>query len=344
MKKTLLLMMCCPMILSAQNGVTVSNLNVNAGTVTFNVSWNDNQPEDFLWSDSVWVFVDYNKNGVMTRLPVTSATATAGTVTKIQGNDKGAWVIGNAHSAGNFSAMVKLHTAITDLHGVCAYASNYPPVGEYVDATQIKFTGTPPYNLVLVSAGSVTRTYSINDNYFKLYDGEILQSFTDKTGAPGTLLAPLSIQAASPNTWTYGSLTWSDYIVASPPSCSTTLSASSMSGTLPQLYVQDDHYYYTATCVHTAGTFLCPDPWRVPTHAELRTYGAPSNAAAVAANWPKYGLIGTNPALIEVGKTSHVWSSTISDGNYCYCSSYAGFDCICRQYIAMNVICVRDAN
>jgi hypothetical protein len=168
MKKILLLMMCCPMILSAQNGVTVSNLNVASGTVTFNVSWNNNMPPDFLWSDSVWVFVDYNKNGVMTRLPVTNATATAGTVSKIQGNDKGVWVIGDARSAGNFSATVQLLTDITDVAGACAYASNYPPVGEYETPMQIKFTGTPPYDLVLVTAGSSTCTLPINDNYYNL--------------------------------------------------------------------------------------------------------------------------------------------------------------------------------
>jgi uncharacterized protein (TIGR02145 family) len=59
-------------------------------------------------------------------------------------------------------------------------------VGEYTAEHEISFTGTPPYNLVLVSAGSGTRTYSINDSYYILYEGETLQSFSDKTGAPGT--------------------------------------------------------------------------------------------------------------------------------------------------------------
>jgi hypothetical protein len=70
MKKNLLLMMMCvPVILAAQNGVTVSGLAINAGTATFNVSWkNTGMPE--LWSDSVWVFVDYNNAGKMERLPL----------------------------------------------------------------------------------------------------------------------------------------------------------------------------------------------------------------------------------------------------------------------------------
>jgi hypothetical protein len=41
MRKILLLMMCCPAMLAAQNGngVTVNGLDVKPGKVTFNVSW-----------------------------------------------------------------------------------------------------------------------------------------------------------------------------------------------------------------------------------------------------------------------------------------------------------------
>jgi uncharacterized protein (TIGR02145 family) len=185
MKKILLLMMCCPMILSAQNGVTVSNLDVKPGTVTFNVSW-EKADMPAVWSDSVWVFVDYNKNGVMTRLPVTNATATAGTVIKIQGNDKGAWIVGNARNAGSFSAKVHLLTDITDVVGVCAYASNYPPVGEYTSVTDIVFTGTPMYNIVLEHASGSTMTRR-SDSPFSVPASYTVQSFTDATGAPGMM-------------------------------------------------------------------------------------------------------------------------------------------------------------
>jgi uncharacterized protein (TIGR02145 family) len=195
MKKILLLMMCCPMILSAQNGVTVSNLDVRAGTVTFNVSWNDEYPEDFLWSDSVWVFVDYNNAGKMERLPLSGATliapswSAASIIVGEDGNYSGAWVIGNAKTAaaGSFSTKVQLLTETADLSGVCAYASNYPPVGEYIDATYISFTGTLPYDLVLASVENSARTYSINDSYYTLHGGDTLKSFRDKTGAPGKM-------------------------------------------------------------------------------------------------------------------------------------------------------------
>jgi hypothetical protein len=188
----LLLLIMCPVMLTAQNGVKVSNLAVEAGTVTFSVSWkNTGMPAR--WSDSVWVFVDHNKNGAMERVPlVPGATLTAtsapgvGKVVEVSGNNKGVWVIGNARSAGNFSATVKLLTANAHIAGACAYASNYPPVGDYKSSTLLLFTGTPMYELVLkhTDGNIIVRKsdslYSIPANY-------TLQSFTDKTGAPGII-------------------------------------------------------------------------------------------------------------------------------------------------------------
>jgi hypothetical protein len=130
--------------------------------------------------------VDYNNNGMMERLPVTSATASAGTVTKISGNNKGVWVAGNAWTNGSFSATVKLLTAIKDVAGACAYASNYPPVGKYTSATNISFTGTPDYIAVLERNDKSTYTVTVHkDESLSIPSGETALSLTDKTGAPG---------------------------------------------------------------------------------------------------------------------------------------------------------------
>jgi hypothetical protein len=186
------LFLLCPVVLSAQtgNGVTVSNLAVNAGTVTFNVHWEKPMPVA-LWSDSVWVFVDYNKAGKMERLPVTDATVSAGTVEKIPGNDKGVWVIGNARNTGSFSATVQLLTTINVVGGACAYASNYPPVGEYISATKISFTGTPMYEIALASGGGSETVTS--GNTFFLPPSSTVTSFADATGAPGIMKCMSSV-------------------------------------------------------------------------------------------------------------------------------------------------------
>jgi hypothetical protein len=181
--------MCVPVILAAQgNGVKVSNLAVDAGTVTFNVNWDRDAMPVALWSDTVWVFVDYNDAGVMKRLSVTGATASAGTVTKIPNNDKGVWVEGNARDAGVFSATIQLLTATAEVAGACAYASNYPPVGKYISASEISFTGTPEYKIVLERSDKSTYTATVgNDESLLIPNGEAVLSFTDKAGAPGII-------------------------------------------------------------------------------------------------------------------------------------------------------------
>jgi hypothetical protein len=160
--------------------------------VTFNVSWeNTNMPE--LWSDSVWVFVDYNNAGKMERLPLLpgatlTATSPGGKVIEEPDNNKGLWVAGNARSAGSFSATVKLFTAIKDVGGACVYGSNYPPVGEYSssDATKMVFTGTPEYDVALLHEnGSLATTTTSSP--LNVPAGFTVHSFTDKTAAPGKL-------------------------------------------------------------------------------------------------------------------------------------------------------------
>jgi uncharacterized protein (TIGR02145 family) len=155
--------------------------------VTFNVNWDKTTMPVSLWSDSVWVFVDYNNAGKMERLPVTAATASAGTVTMAPDNNKGVWVIGNARSAGSFSATVTLLTATATATGACAYASNYPPVGEYVSDIEISFTGTLPYDIVLRHESGSTVTVQAGGTFLLPCD-YVLTSFTDATtGAPGIM-------------------------------------------------------------------------------------------------------------------------------------------------------------
>jgi uncharacterized protein (TIGR02145 family) len=194
MKKNLLLMMMCvPVILAAQNGVTVSGLAINSGTVTFNVSWDRDAMPVALWSDSVWVFVDYNNAGKMERLPLSpGATLTAtsaqgvGKVIEVSGNNQGVWVVGNARDAGAFNATVKLLTATANLAGACVYGSNYPPVGKYTSATEILFIGTPEYEISLAKPGGGSATVK-SGNTFLLPCDYTLASFTDATGAPGIM-------------------------------------------------------------------------------------------------------------------------------------------------------------
>jgi uncharacterized protein (TIGR02145 family) len=139
----------------------------------------------------VWVFVDYNEAGKMTRLPLLpGATLTdtsapgVGEVVEVENNNRGVWVVGNARiaDAGSFSATVKLLTTTANVTGACAYASNYPPVGEYTGTNTIKFTGTAPYTVMLEG---VPEPQMAGSHYMV---GSTIASFTDKTGAPGLII------------------------------------------------------------------------------------------------------------------------------------------------------------
>jgi hypothetical protein len=198
MKKLFLfVMIILPAALLSQ---TVSGLKVmpgaagSASTVTFDVEWTAaTLPTP--WLDSMWVFVDYNKNGKMERLLISGGTLTEHTATKtgtgifIPENDMGAWVYGDARYAGSFSTKVQLFTKEIDITiaGACAYASSYPPVSNWIDDTKIGFTGTPMYEITLLNSdGSTTVTVEAGST-FLLPCSYTVSSFTDKTGAPGIL-------------------------------------------------------------------------------------------------------------------------------------------------------------
>jgi hypothetical protein len=181
-----------PTLLSAQNGVIVSGPMMNAGTVTFNISW-DKSAMPAVWSDTVWVFAEYDNEGTMRRIPLSSgATLTAtsapgvGKVMEETGSDKGVWVVGDARNAGSFSATVKLLTATPSAGVTCVYASNCPPVGQYTSDTDISFTGTSPYRIILKdnAGGTITRE---SGSQFSIPAGYTLQSYRDKTGMPGEM-------------------------------------------------------------------------------------------------------------------------------------------------------------
>jgi hypothetical protein len=318
MKKILLsMMLCMPMMLAAQNGVTVSGLSVNAGTVTFNVSWDRDKMPVALWSDSVWVFVDYNKAGRMTRLPITAVTASAGAATMTPGNDKGAWVIGNARSAGSFSATVTLLTATADIAGACAYASNYPPVGEYYNNyTEIAFTGTPPYEVVLKDAGGGTITQTVYSPYV-LACGYTVESVTDKTGTVNCVPS-VEGQAAHATCGCAPGLT----------DCfGTCYTACWMSCGITEVSTMDTE---GAMNISSAKN-LCQNKgsdWRVPTHTELKC------------------MCDSKESLPGGYVSDFYWSSTSPGSSYaivrfsdCYSGSTNSYGS--PSYLSLNVKCVK---
>jgi hypothetical protein len=84
--------------------------------------------------------------------------------------------------------------------------------------------------------------------------------------------------AASAQTWTFGSQTWSDAIHI--PECNK--SGFPVSNTDPQCRSYTDGtntwYYYNAPYVDTYAAKLCPSPWRVPANTDFEGFVANSTA------------------------------------------------------------------
>ncbi|MDR3184267.1 MAG: hypothetical protein LBT49_02545 [Prevotellaceae bacterium] len=192
--------------LSAQNtgGITLSNYKAQAGpdgrssTLTIDIRWTPPADSKKVWSDTVWVFVDYNNKGKMDRLPLSTSAAkltnpswSGASVIEEPGNRNGVWVAGNARSNGSFSATLQLPATCKDARpcvatGVCVYAINYPPVGRYTAYNQIHFTGTPPFYVTYKEGGDTV----VQDNLAKPFTvpaGKAVVSFYDASLAPGMI-------------------------------------------------------------------------------------------------------------------------------------------------------------
>jgi hypothetical protein len=114
----------------------------------------------------------------------------------------GAWVAGDARTNSPFSATVQLYSGETTVAGACAYASSYPPVGQYVSESEIVFSGTPWYELKLLHEDGYTVETIESGSTFLLPCSYTVSSFTDATGAPGIIkcLAPANLMFATPYT------------------------------------------------------------------------------------------------------------------------------------------------
>jgi uncharacterized protein (TIGR02145 family) len=322
MKKLLLFaMIILPSMLSAQ---TVSGLKVETAagtpsTVTFDVSWSAASLTT-PWLDSMWVFVDYNKNGKMTRMPITGGTLTAhsantvtpsplspdaGTVIKIAGNDKGVWVVGDArtNAAGSFSfsAIVQLYTDETTITGACAYASSYPPVGDWLDETKIAFNGTPMYEITLTPSGGGADEIVEAGSTFLLPCSYTVSSFTDATGAPGIIncLKPTGLTLAST-------------LAMICPGESTTLTASA-SGAASYSINGTDWYASPVFGVSPAST----TPYTLYAKTDKGCVASVAGAAMVSVNPKPTGLLLTaTPAVICNGESTTLTASATGAASY----------------------------
>jgi hypothetical protein len=146
--------------------------------------------------------------------------------------------------------------------------------------------------------------------------------------------------AASTQTWTYGTLTWSDRIAVAPPHCNrvTTLSTSSVP---PAEFVKLDYFYYNWACVDADPAWFCPDPWRFPVRSDtdyLKTFVG----TLPPDDWaPRSGQY-VNSALSNTGNEYFWLSSCSTNQGWGVEFGNQGYKVECRRsYSAMMVHCVK---
>jgi hypothetical protein len=139
--------------------------------------------------------------------------------------------------------------------------------------------------------GSITVSVDENNTFFprtaslKVTSGDVSRAM-DLT-QQGFPKPDAPANAASPNTWIFGTQLWSDMIQV--PDCNTPITEYIRTFASPQCASNTvdgvTYYFYNRVYVVNNATSLCPDPWRVPTYADLETLVASVPQLELRAAW-----------------------------------------------------------
>jgi hypothetical protein len=131
----------------------------------------------------------------------------------------------------------------------------------------------------------------------------------DSTGTLMVNAVPPPPDAASTQTWTYGSLTWSDLLAATPSACTLTPSLSPSNPPPPEYLAINGAFYYNYSCLVASQTVLCPFPWRAPTKTDLDALFLHLSPATPP--WPFDGFYDPDYSILEyLGTAGYIPSVT----------------------------------
>jgi hypothetical protein len=148
--------------------------------------------------------------------------------------------------------------------------------------------------------------------------------------------------AASTNTWSYGSQTWSDAIHI--PTCNKT-SFTNRDDPQCRSYSESGNtwYYYNWPYVNQNAATLCPSPWRVPTQSDFSTLVNNTNYSTLINAWG-YGGYAQGSSMSNTS-FAYYWSSTQNGTNYAYYLFYFSGDLFVSsnayKYFGFQVRCVK---
>jgi hypothetical protein len=142
------------------------------------------------------------------------------------------------------------------------------------------------------------------------------------TAVPGTITVNEVCNGFySCSTWTFGSQTWSDQVVADPVNCTKTDSLHTSNYTATEYRVYDGRYYYTWNCAYNNRNDFCPNTWKMPTMQDLNTLIDYASPAMLVTAWGLDG-VANQEWMPGIGTTGGIWSSTQYNASNAYSLQY----------------------
>jgi hypothetical protein len=127
--------------------------------------------------------------------------------------------------------------------------------------------------------------------------------------------------AASAQTWSFGSLTWSDAIHI--PDCNKTSYADSYDDPQCRSITKGGTtwYYYNWSYVNRSASTLCPPPWRVPALDDFKDLASHTAPPTLQNEWGYGGYASSSESSCSAVAANY-WSCTPYDNYNAYCLWY----------------------
>jgi hypothetical protein len=150
--------------------------------------------------------------------------------------------------------------------------------------------------------------------------------------------------AASTQTWSYGTLTWSDRITAAATLCTETNILTTSTNTSAEYKVSGGHYYYTWTCAYISRDAFCPAPWRIPSRLDFQSLTNYVTSQSLSTAWGLGGYL-EGQSVQEQGARSAYWAETAYSSQMAYVlqyyPGYLNLNATQYKHWAMEVRCVK---
>jgi hypothetical protein len=183
------------------------------------------------------------------------------------------------------------------------------------NATTIYRSGTLPTDVSSSVTSNTTLSIYGTPSSAGTFNYSVSSSHTNGCVSSTTLAGTITVNAAmtffSSSTWSYGSLTWSDWIVG-PSACNKMDFTSSTVTPDCRSYTVDGklRYYYNWAYVNANKSTMCPSPWRVPTKVDSDALVSATNYTALGNAWGYYGGAAIGSSMNNTDLGAYYWSST----------------------------------